>query len=566
MAKKKVTLEEAKKLLGTEKIFLNGDDKFNFLDFGKFGSGFTIVIPQEWNLNSDGKPESPISSKSVKELTDGMNIDFDGEATVLFGIYRLSKTGKNVFELTNPKNAKDVFIDVNWGGAFNKARGQDKYAAEEAKAKAYVKKTSNGGGLGVDYWVLPVNYVKDMPDRDVSEILDKVEADENERVARNEEIYKDNEEKKNESLANKDRILEEIQPIIDEIKQYNENYEVSFKDYTISYLSKENYHKEKRYLDEVVSEIKEVLEQEKEFKKSREKFLPQFQNLEKILNELGAKFEIERGEIKIRGGGKYFNYDRYKYNDEGLNSFVEKLSSAKEQFEEDKIKREKEIEELKKKEAQEKLENDSKEKGYPSNFTFWNRLTGATGNSHAFVIRKDGTIRQPDENELRNKNHEYKYSDWLNFADGNQKYKQICEGEIVVSYTKENSSTPYVINLEWSDGTLTNEQIEIIKEKLSFDEASSIVGENNKKVDSIEEWISKSVSEKTPKFREQLNIKENNDREQLEKEVEEKDNNIQKQLDEYKALINKLKEAGAIDKEIMEEIESIEKRNVNKGD
>lgn len=63
MSKVKVDLETAKKILNTDKVFLNGKNKFNVFDGGKYNSGFTIVIPQEWDLNVDEKPENPINYK-----------------------------------------------------------------------------------------------------------------------------------------------------------------------------------------------------------------------------------------------------------------------------------------------------------------------------------------------------------------------------------------------------------------------------------------------------------------------------------------------------------------------
>ena len=107
MSKKKVTLEEAKEILGSDKIFYNGNRKFNVVDTGKYHSGMTIEIPQEWNINKKRKAESPINYISAKELTDGMNIEFNGDAKILLGRYRLSKNGRPVFELTAPTKASD---------------------------------------------------------------------------------------------------------------------------------------------------------------------------------------------------------------------------------------------------------------------------------------------------------------------------------------------------------------------------------------------------------------------------------------------------------------------------
>ena len=51
MSKKKVTLEEAKKILENDKVFYNGENRFNILDTGKYRSGITIVVPQECGID-----------------------------------------------------------------------------------------------------------------------------------------------------------------------------------------------------------------------------------------------------------------------------------------------------------------------------------------------------------------------------------------------------------------------------------------------------------------------------------------------------------------------------------
>ena len=163
MSKKKVTLEEAKEILGSDKIFYNGNRKFNVVDSGKYHSGITIEIPQEWTIDKRRKPESPISYISAKELTDGMNIDFDGDASILLGRYRLSKNGRPVFELTEPTKARDTLIRVSWGGAFNRTRGQYEDYAKEVGASFFTRRSSNGGGAGNDYWILPVDFVVIIP-------------------------------------------------------------------------------------------------------------------------------------------------------------------------------------------------------------------------------------------------------------------------------------------------------------------------------------------------------------------------------------------------------------------
>lgn len=261
MSKVKVDLETAKKILNTDKVFLNGKNKFNVFDGGKYNSGFTIVIPQEWDLNVDEKPENPINYKECKELTDGMNVDFDGEASILLGKYRKSQNGKPVFEITEPIDAKDTLISVSWGGSFNHTQGQSGEYAKEVGAKAFVRCSSNGGGLGTDYWVLPVGFVKDMGKRDVSSILEKLQKEKEENIARIDNIIEEKRRAIKESREDKDRIINDTSALVDEIREYTPDFKFDTQeDYVVCNGTKMLYN------DSVISELDSILKKEKEIK------------------------------------------------------------------------------------------------------------------------------------------------------------------------------------------------------------------------------------------------------------------------------------------------------------
>lgn len=225
MPKRKLKLEEAKEELGFDKMFCNGYNKFNIVHSGKYRSGITLEIPQEWYLNKDKKTINPINYREVRELTDGMNIDFDGEASVLLGKYRLSKNGRPVFEITEPKEAKDTMILVSWGGAFNKTRGQTSSYAKETGAKFFTKRSSNAGGMGADYWILPVGFVKDREERDVTDILERLQKEDDEKNSEIDQYLEIQEKERQESIKNKDRIVEMVKPIVEDIKKYNLDFE-----------------------------------------------------------------------------------------------------------------------------------------------------------------------------------------------------------------------------------------------------------------------------------------------------------------------------------------------------
>lgn len=182
-----------------------------------------------------------------------------------------------------------------------------------------------------------------------------------------------------------------------------------------------------------------------------------------------------------------------------IKDYKEKIRQEEEKarLEMEKLKQEKELKEKK---------ADAKEKGYPTIFKFKNRIGGKTGLSHAFVIEKDGMIREPDHNELRNSNHRYHYN-WKNNADGIQEYQQILPGEIIVSYTKEVTATPYVLNVEWADGKASKEQLENICEALERTESFAVDSDGNY-ITSIKEWAQKAIELKSRECRQKLNIEE----------------------------------------------------------
>ena len=509
MAIKKITLEEAKEILGTDKIFYNGNNKFNVLRNGRYDCKMTIEIPQEWSLDKNKNPEDPIRYTKNNKLTDGMNIDFNGDAKFLLGKYRLSQKGRPVFELTKPTEAKDALIEVSWGGAFNSSRGQTKEYSNEVKPKHFERRTSGGGGLGSDFWVLPVGFVKDMPDRDVSPILKEIENEENERIQNNEDyiIAKDLEIKN--SINNKERVLIELKPIIEKIKEINPDFEYTSEESYFTYKISPSYYRESyRYSDEVIIKLNDILENEINIKKERDKYISSYKELENTLNDLDFSIEYGKKEISIKGINNYFQYKHYKYSQDDVNNLITDIleyqdKQAKEQAE---IKRK--AEELKRiSELKIKKENAQKN-NYPESFQFANRLSGAANLSHAYVVEQDGTIREPDENYLRNSNHKLSYSDWKNNADGIQEYMQILPGEIIVSYKKSCRKEPYKLNVEWADNKITEPQLDVLLDEMKYmaDFSETIDG---KEITDLEKWLKNASINKCKECRKTLKPDEN---------------------------------------------------------
>ena len=331
MSKKKITLEEAKEVLGSDKVFYNGTKKFNILDVGKYNSGITIEVPQEWNIDKKRNPESPINYVEARALTDGMNIDFDGTASVLFGKYRLSKNGRPVFELTEPTKAKDVMIEVSWGGAFEKSRGQDNRYAEEVGATFFTRRSSNGGGAGCDYWILPVDFVMDMEPRDVSGILANIEQKENERIAEIDEYIEQEDLEIKNSIENRSRVLEQITPIIQSIKELDSEFECFTDHDSFKYRSPmTGFTQTRRYTDNLIEEISGILEYEQNTKNARDTYKPMFEEMECVLKTLNISITYCKTHASIRAPKSYIVCNHFKYDQEGYNSFINEITKYQE--------------------------------------------------------------------------------------------------------------------------------------------------------------------------------------------------------------------------------------------
>ena len=157
----------------------------------------------------------------------------------------------------------------------------------------------------------------------------------------------------------------------------------------------------------------------------------------------------------------------YGYSREGYDLFISNVAQYQEKITKEQEEIRRKAEELRKTAELKRRKDEAKKMKYPEKFEFWNRLGGATGLGHAYIIESDGTIREPDYNNLSNNNHKYKYSDWKNIADGTQWYMQILPGEIIVSYTKDYTAVPYIFNLEWADDEITEAQLEVICNELA---------------------------------------------------------------------------------------------------
>ena len=155
---KVLRLAEVKNLFNSELVF-ETRDCFLVKQFGKYLPNLVFVLSKEFSLDKDGKPISPARYVRDVNITDNMNLVFNGDPKILFGDYWISRKGSRCFRPKNPLDAKHLLVKVAWGGADETHGSRGNYPEDVPAGVLYFRHArSNAGGMGYDYWVIPVDY------------------------------------------------------------------------------------------------------------------------------------------------------------------------------------------------------------------------------------------------------------------------------------------------------------------------------------------------------------------------------------------------------------------------
>lgn len=156
--KKALRLAEVKALFGSELVF-ETRDCFLVKQFGKYMPNLVFVLSKEFSLDKDGKPVSPIKYVRDTDITDDLNLVFNGDPKILFGDYWISRKGSRCFRPKSPLEAKHLLVKVSWGGADEIHGSRGNYPEDIPAGVLYFRHArSNAGGMGYDYWIIPVDY------------------------------------------------------------------------------------------------------------------------------------------------------------------------------------------------------------------------------------------------------------------------------------------------------------------------------------------------------------------------------------------------------------------------
>ena len=205
--KKELSLEEAREALdetfispeGSVKLNDSGD-KFLVQQFEQFDPPLTFEHGKNFTVDSYGQYVHDFQYRSFPEYTDGMNMEFHGAPSVLFGKYRTDGDGdERIFEPTDPKEAEQVLIRVgslnkDYDGHSSSLVGGQSANSPEALSSRYFSefKCSRYHNSDIDmhedklnFYIVDVGHVLGQPDRDVSQYLEEMSA----RIAQEEIMF-----------------------------------------------------------------------------------------------------------------------------------------------------------------------------------------------------------------------------------------------------------------------------------------------------------------------------------------------------------------------------------------
>lgn len=124
--------------------------KYLVRDYGKYSSGLAFILGQNVDVRDLYKPSTP-SEFNLSE----------GSLDIIPGKFWVSKKGTACFE---PKdNGPHILVRDGWGGCFNKYRG---HTLPEDQLY-YHRASSNGGGSGYDYCIIPKEWRFEVSEEDI---------------------------------------------------------------------------------------------------------------------------------------------------------------------------------------------------------------------------------------------------------------------------------------------------------------------------------------------------------------------------------------------------------------
>lgn len=405
--------------------------------YGKYQPNVSFVLAKDFG----GDPLKYRSDAPAREMIAGMGLGFgtsESGVSVLFGDFWSSKSGKPHFRPKSPQAATHVIVRADWGG-FNHPRTRGSWSAPEGAAY-FRRASSNGGGTGYDYYVVPVGYYLVVRDEeldgdtvvtpDFTERAKVVRASfaAFDRTAAEQAIAETKARADAEAASRKARAsglgarLEAVQVRLNALRLSDSSIGYSELKLGESYFvfgwgnqlyTEANVrnveHNIERWEEEVAEKLRKQLD--------RTEFQPQFEEFAPRVEALGLTLSCGEEGVNWRGS----RYIGFLYSQEGLESF--KSALAREEEEAAKKAREEAAAA-----AKASAEAEAAQLGLPSDVRIWRRMGGVNNRGCGWVIRPDGTHRLADNEQ------------WLDAgrygrnSDGYLVWNQILTGELVLKY------------------------------------------------------------------------------------------------------------------------------------
>ena len=491
--KKTLTIVEAREMFG--ETCYETETGFLVNIFGKYCPNMTFVVGKEVELDADGRSINPLRYSSDREVTDSMNMDFDGDADFMFGDFWRSKKGGACFRPKNPKVAKDLLVRVSWGGCFNSHRGT---YSDEAKAiegvKYFRRASSNGGGAGNDFWVLPVGFSRILH---IDEVDGETKTDHTAEFERRAKAYREKHAKlqreasesndkaykaklaaeeasrqaKTGLLARLEAVRERLIPINDFFVEYRwgrkafEILDYYFKIDNTKYLyTEDNVQEAERWISDKERYVANTKAAWAKRDAAKAEFEPKFSALKARFTEIGWRMETDSPEkVKVyEPYERYWNYHTYHeerthdftYDEEGLRDCIAMLESK-----ETEIREKREAEEAA--ERFRKAQEEAKALGLPGDIRLWHRV-GATNAGEAWVIGPDGMERDCDfvDTSMCGSNSKRYHQSY----EGDHVWNQILPGELVLYWYHACTAAEHEFIVVHRPEVLTEAQLERVAE------------------------------------------------------------------------------------------------------
>lgn len=453
------TLADVKQKYGEKVIETNKTFVVNA--YGKYYPNISFVLPKDFS----GDPLEYRRDTPTKEMVANMGITFgtsESGVSVLFGDFWLSRSDKPHFRPKSYKLATHVIIRADWGG-FSYPGTRGRWSAPDGVAY-FRRASSNGGGTGYDYYVVPVGY-RLIHDEEMGGAVGAVDSRRANAIRRSYKEYDEAEARKAEAEARakadaeaasrkaRPELLPRLaraQARLDELKSGNpdtsyptlEPGETTFKfGWSDKLYTEENVAEVERKIvhweEQAVEELRRLA--------ARTKFQPQYEVFSQRVEKLGLALNFSEEKVHWTGRGSY--HGGYPYTQDGIESFAADLIRKEEEAAKEARERAAAI-------AKASAEAEAAKLGLPQNIRIWKRTGGATNCGMGWVIKPDGSDRERDglenSNTRRAEHLDERYLFW----------RQVLPGELVLSWSKATTAGEHHFEVVYLPELVTEAQLE----------------------------------------------------------------------------------------------------------